>query len=184
MTLQVENMEFSPLLPPQPSSLVQCTTCIIIHGSPDLQNGKLEAHGIPLQVFAYSLFSGPFIHSIFIYWALDTCHQGMHVPDREYFNETLLFTWLHLIFQQHGEVDGSIRTRECETCPESHTKSSPQREAEPSPSNPRTVLISKKKQWCPRPHHLSSLSPTFGPLKVIFFPLLTSLGFLSDLEYL
>lgn len=62
MTWQVENLGVSPLPSSQASSLVQCTTCTTLHGSPDLQNEETEAHRIQFHSFA-NLFSGPFTHS-------------------------------------------------------------------------------------------------------------------------
>lgn len=95
--------------------------------------------------------------------------QGIYSPDGKYFNKMLLFMLLHLIFPQRGEVRSSIRNRGCETCPESHRKSSPGREAEPKPSNPSVELVSRynvtcsrKPQRCPDPCTYAACPPNLG----------------------
>lgn len=113
MTWQVENMGVSPLSQPQASSLVQCTTCVTLHGSPDLQNEEIKAHRIQFHSFV-SLFSGPFIHSTteHLIRAKLCGNDTWPAPSgnvHSIWKITRCFCLLlHLTFQQHREVGSSM----------------------------------------------------------------------------
>ena len=203
MTWQVENLGVTPLPSSQASSLVQCTTCTTLHASPDLQNEETEAHRI--HSFA-NVFSGPFIHSTIEHLIqAKLCGNKMNKtwpPPSGNVQSIWKITWTKCFClcyciwstNKHREVGSSIiipvgqveKQRVWDV--QNHTQNLVLRwnqNPDPQISGDFLSLNSMLPALgshgvAPDPSLAHSLSPKGGLSGVIFFPSLTSLGFLPD----